>query len=57
VVRQTITDKYIKMGKDTKFCADVAGRIGLGLELPKAKTVEVVPSVPMFRDFKKRRSP
>jgi integrase len=46
IVRQTVTDKYIKMGKDTKFRADVAERIGLGFELPKAKTVEVVPSVP-----------
>src|SRR5580693_4205794 len=36
-VRQTVTDKYIKMGKDdTKFRADVAERIGLGFELPKA---------------------
>jgi hypothetical protein len=44
VVRQTVTDKYIKMGKDTKFSADVAERIGLGFELPKTETVEVVPS-------------
>lgn len=49
VVRQTITDRYIKMAKDTKFRADVAERIGLGFELPKAETVEVVPSVPRFQ--------
>jgi UvrD-like helicase C-terminal domain len=52
IVRQTVTDKYIKMGKDTKFRVDVAERIGLGFELPKAKTVEVVPSprnVPNFQ--------
>jgi integrase len=46
VVRQTVTDRYIKMAKDTKFRAEVAERIGLGFELPKAKTPEVVPSVP-----------
>ena len=46
VVRQTVTDRYIKMAKDTKFRAEVAERIGLGFELPKAETVEVVPSVP-----------
>jgi integrase len=46
VVRQTVTDKYIKMAKDTKFRADVAERIGLGFELPRPETVEVVPSVP-----------
>jgi hypothetical protein len=50
VVRQTITDRYVKMAKDTKFRADAAGRIGLGFELPKAKTVEVVPSVPRFQE-------
>ncbi len=50
VVRQTVTDKYIKMAKDTKFRADVAERIGLGFELPKAETVEVVPSVPSFQE-------
>ena len=44
-VRQTVTDKYVKMGKDTKFRAEVARRIGLGFELPKVNTVEVVPSV------------
>ena len=46
VVRQTVTDKYIKMAKDTKFRAAVAERIGLGFELPKADAIEVVPSVP-----------
>jgi hypothetical protein len=35
VVRQTVTDKYVKMAKDTKFRADVAERIGLGFDLPK----------------------
>ena len=49
VVRQTVTGKYTKMDKDTKFRADVAERIGLGFELPKAETVEVVPSVPRFQ--------
>ena len=43
MVRQTVTDRYIKMAKDTKFRSDVAEKIGLGFELPKAKTVEVVP--------------
>ena len=46
VVRSTVTDKYVKMAKDTKFRAEVAERIGLGFELPKTETVEVVPSVP-----------
>jgi integrase len=49
VVRQTTTDRYIKMGKDTKFRGDVAERIGLGFELPKSETGEVVPSVPSFQ--------
>src|SRR5579862_612059 len=49
-VRQTVTDRYIKMGKDTKFRADVAERIGLGFELPKAETVEAVPNVPSSRE-------
>jgi hypothetical protein len=49
-VRQTITDRYIKMAKDTKFRAEVADRIGLGFELPKAKTVEVVPGVPRIQE-------
>ena len=48
-LRQTVTDRYIKMGKDTKFRAEVAERIGFGFELPKAETVEVVPSVPRFQ--------
>src|SRR5258708_7192397 len=46
VVRCIVTDKYVKMAKDTKFRAEVAERIGVGFELPKAETVEVVPSVP-----------
>jgi len=50
IVRQTVTDKYIKMGKDTKFRADVAERIGLGFELPKVETVEIVPSVPSSQE-------
>lgn len=45
-VRSTVTDRYVKMAKDTKFRAEVAERIGVGFELPKAETVEVVPSVP-----------
>ena len=49
MVRQTVTDRYIKMAKDTKFRADVAEKIGLGFDLPEAKTVEVVPSVPRFQ--------
>jgi integrase len=43
VVKSTITDKYVKMAKDTKFRAEVAERVGLGFELPK---LDVVPSVP-----------
>jgi integrase len=46
VVRRTVTDKYVKMEKDAKFRAEVAERIGIGFELPRAETVEVVPSVP-----------
>jgi len=46
VARQTITGRYVKMAKNTKFRADVAERIGLGFELPKAEAVELVPSVP-----------
>ena len=46
VLKQTVTDKYVMMSKDTKFRAGVAERIGLGFELPKGETVEVVPSVP-----------
>ena len=41
-----ITNRYIKIAKDTKFRADVVERIGLGFELPKAETIEVVPCVP-----------
>jgi hypothetical protein len=39
------------MAKDTKFRAEVAERIGLGFELPKAETVEVVPSVPNSQEM------
>jgi hypothetical protein len=46
VVRRTVTDKYVKMEKDRKFRAEVVERIGVGFELPKAETVEFVPSVP-----------
>jgi integrase len=46
IVRQTVTDRYIKMAKAAKSRADVAERIGCGFELPKAETVEVVPSAP-----------
>jgi len=49
-VRSTVTDRYVKMAKDTKFRAEVAERIGLGFELPKAETVEVVPSVPSSQE-------
>lgn len=45
VVRSTVTDRYVKMAKARKFRAEVAERIGLGFELPKAGTAEVVPSV------------
>ena len=43
MVKSTVTDKYVKMAKDTKFRTEVAERIGLGFELPK---LDVVPSVP-----------
>ena len=46
VVQQTVTDRYIKMGKDTRFRAEVAEKIGLGFELPKVESVEIVPDVP-----------
>lgn len=46
VVQPTVTDKYIKMEKDTKFRADVAERIGLGFKLPKTETEVIVPSIP-----------
>jgi|ERR1700681_4623284 len=46
VVKQAVTDKYVMMSKDTKFRTEVAERIGLGFQLPKSETVEVVPSVP-----------
>ena len=50
IVRQTVTDKYIKMVKDTRFLAEVAERIGLGFEMSKVETVEVVRSVPRFQE-------
>jgi integrase len=50
VVRQTVTDKYIKMWKDTKFRADVAERIGFGFELPKVEVVPSVPNVPSSQE-------
>jgi hypothetical protein len=51
VVKMSVTDKYVKMQKDTGFRADVAERIGLGFELPKAETLEVVPSVPNSQEM------
>ncbi|MFY9527379.1 MAG: tyrosine-type recombinase/integrase [Candidatus Acidiferrales bacterium] len=50
VVKSTVTDKYVKMAKDTKFRAEVAKHIGLGFDLPKAEKVEVVPSVPTVEE-------
>jgi integrase len=50
VVRQTVTDKYIKMEKDTKFRAEVAEQIGLGFELRQTERADVVPSVPSFQE-------
>jgi len=43
VVQQTVTDRYVKMAKDTQFRADVAERIGLGFSPPNPV---VVPNVP-----------
>jgi hypothetical protein len=40
-----------KMGKDSKFRAEFAGQIGLGFELPKVETIEVVPSVPRSQEM------
>jgi hypothetical protein len=37
------------MGKDPEFRAEVAEQIGLGFELPKIKSGEVVPGVPSSR--------
>ena len=51
VIKQTVTDRYVMMSKDPKFRAEVAQRIGLGFELPKGKTVEVVPSVPSSQEM------
>jgi hypothetical protein len=39
-VKSTVTDKYVKMAKDTKFRLEVAERIGLGFEY-KEKEVAV----------------
>ena len=49
VVQHTITDKYVRMGKDTKFRAEVAERIGLRFELPKTASAGVVPNVPTLK--------
>jgi hypothetical protein len=46
VVKSTVTDRYVNMAKDGKFRAVVAERIGLGFDMPKIETVEVVPGVP-----------
>ena len=43
-VHLAVTDRYVKMAKDTKFRADVAERVGLGFELPKPLVVPCVPS-------------
>jgi integrase len=51
VVKQTVTDKYVMMSKDTKFRAGVAESIGLGFELPKGEKAEVVPSVPNSQEM------
>jgi integrase len=50
VVRQSVTDRYIKMAKDTKFRTAVAERIGLGFDLPKVEPAEAVPSVPSSQE-------
>jgi integrase len=36
-VRSTVTDRYVKMAKDTKFRAEVAERIGLGFEIAEGR--------------------
>ena len=51
VVKQAVTDRYVMMSKNTQFRAEVAERIGLGFELPKGQTVEVVPSVPNSQEM------
>lgn len=51
VVRNNVTDKYVKMQKDAEFRAEVAERIGIGFETPKAETVEVVPNVPRLEEI------
>jgi hypothetical protein len=50
IVKSTVTDKYVKMAKDTKFRTAVAERIGLGFDLPKVEPAEVVPSVPSSQE-------
>ena len=51
VVKQTVTDRYVKMSKDRQFRAEVAERIGLGFELPYSESAEVVPSVPNSQEM------
>jgi hypothetical protein len=41
------------MAKDTKFGADVAERIGIGFDLPKTETIDLVH---VFETLRKRRS-
>jgi integrase len=55
IIKSAVTDKYVKMHKDRAFRAEVAERIGIGFDLPPAKSVQVwqencsfVPSVPRF---------
>ncbi len=48
---RVLANDNVKMAKDTKFRADVAERIGLGFDLPKVETVEVVPSVPNSQEM------
>jgi hypothetical protein len=53
VVRQTVTARYIKMAKDSKFRANVAERIGPGFELTKAKRSKLFQ---VFETLRKWRS-
>jgi hypothetical protein len=50
-VKQTVTDRYVKISKDRQFRAEVAERIGLGFELPYSETAEVVPNVPNSQEM------
>jgi hypothetical protein len=50
LVQQTVTDRYLKMGKDTKFRGVVAERSGLGFDFPRTKADGIVPSVPNFQE-------